>query len=357
MSAGNFLEDFEVGRRFLHATPRTIGEGDASLAIALTGGRNPLPCSEPFARSLGFPKRPLDDLLVFNIAFGKTVPDISFNAVANLGYADVRFIAPVFAGDTIGVETEVFGRKASSSGDRGVVWVRSSATNQRGEEVLSWCRWVLVRSRGPVFGIEEVVPPLPGSVAPAALVPPAGRFVDLDAIASATGSDRFWEGYRPGDRIDHPAGMTLDESDHVFATRLYQNNAQVHFDGRAMASTAHGRRLVYGGHVISVARALSFDGLENALTILAIDAGSHAAPTFAGDTLRCFTQVVEALEMPGRRDVGALRLKLVALRNADAADVPADSLRGPDGRHHPAVVLDLDLIVSMPRTQNGDSLP
>src|SRR5690349_7719621 len=103
MAFGNFLEDLAVGRRFRHATPRTITDGDASLAVALTGCRNPLPSGEPLARRLGYPGRPLDDMLVFNMAFGKTVPDVSFNAIANLGYADVRFTAPVYAGGTISV--------------------------------------------------------------------------------------------------------------------------------------------------------------------------------------------------------------------------------------------------------------
>ena len=85
INAGRFFEDFVLGEVILHATPRTITAGDAALYIALTGSRNPLHCSEPFAQSLGYKTTPIDNLLAFHIAFGKTVPDISVNAVANLG--------------------------------------------------------------------------------------------------------------------------------------------------------------------------------------------------------------------------------------------------------------------------------
>src|SRR5262249_34973354 len=73
---GYFFDDFRIGRRFDHATPRTLTESDASLYLALTGSRYPLHCSAPLARACGYPATPLDDLLVFHVAFGKTVPDI-----------------------------------------------------------------------------------------------------------------------------------------------------------------------------------------------------------------------------------------------------------------------------------------
>ncbi|HUL57616.1 MAG TPA: MaoC family dehydratase, partial [Usitatibacter sp.] len=142
--AGYFFEDFQVGARLKHAVPRTLTEGDAALYIALTGARQPIHCSAPLARAAGHRACPLDDFLVFNVAFGKTVNDVSYNAVANLGYADVRFLAPVYAGDTLTCESEVIGTKANSNGKSGVVYVRSRALNQDGAEVLTWARWVMV---------------------------------------------------------------------------------------------------------------------------------------------------------------------------------------------------------------------
>ena len=140
---GRFFEDFVLNEVILHATPRTITAGDCALYIALTGTRNPLHCSEPFAQSLGYKTTPVDNLLAFHIAFGKTVPDISVNAVANLGYADARFIQPVFAGDTLTTSSQVIGLKQNSNGKSGVVWVRSTTVNQHNLPVMSWVRSVL----------------------------------------------------------------------------------------------------------------------------------------------------------------------------------------------------------------------
>ena len=144
---GNFFEDFERGATLVHAVPRTITEGDCALYIALTGDRYPLHCSAEYARSLGFERETVNDLLVFHMVFGKTVNDVSLNAVANLGYAGVRFLAPVYPGDTVRSVSEVLGKKENASGENGVVWVKTTGTNQRREKVLEYCRWVMVNKR------------------------------------------------------------------------------------------------------------------------------------------------------------------------------------------------------------------
>lgn len=348
--SGHFFEDFSLGQTLVHATPRTVSEADQSLYIALTGARHLVASSAPAAHALGFRARPLDDLLAFHLAFGKTVHDISLNAVANLGYAEVRFLKPVYPGDTLSAESTVIGLKETSNRQSGVVWVRSTALNQNGEAVLTWIRWVMVKKRdvdhpAPV----PVVPELPNHVAPDRLVVPA--WLDCHGFETAlTGGARLWEDFAKGERIDHPAGMTLDESDHTFATRLYQNNARLHFDARMMADTPFGQRLVYGGHVISVCRALSYEGLENALLIAAINGGQHSNPTLAGDTLYAWSEVLDAWPLPGRDDIGALRLRLIGLKNQRPDTLP-EAMIEVDGkrRHHAHVVLDLDYTVLMPR--------
>ncbi len=346
---GYFFEDYALGRRFDHPTPRTLTEGDCALYIALTGARQPVHCSAPLARALGHRACPVDDLLVFHIAFGKTVPDISYNAVANLGYADLRFLEPVYPGDTISAQSEVIGLKQNSSGTSGVVWVRSRAFNQHGREVLGWARWVMVaRRRAGAGAPAAVVPALPAVVEAGRLAVPA--FLRPAALeARASGSSRLWEDYAPGEVIDHPAGMTLEESDHMLATRLYQNTARIHFDALLAKERPAGRRLVYGGHVISVCRALGYEGLENALAIAAVNGGTHANPSFAGDTLHCRHVVLERWEIPGRADLGALRLRMLGVKNAALADVPTPA----PGEKHPAVVLDLDYTVLMARGQSA----
>ena len=358
---GYFFEDYCLGQQFHHATPRTITQGDVALYQALTGSRLPLHCSEPFAQSLGYPSMPVDDLLVFHIAFGKTVADISYNAVANLGYADCRFLAPVFIGDTLRAETEIIGLKENSSGKTGVVYVRSKCFNQRDEKVLTWIRWVMVHRKqasnaplGRLLGMND----FPAQVAADAIrVPPYLK--SAADIAMATGSTRFWDDF-PALRADdfnnlpdekklaqkfqpikHPAGMTIDETDHTLATKLYQNTARVHFDLHHMKNSRFGRRLVYGGQVMSICRALSVDGLENVLSIVAINSGTHHHPTFAGDTL--YAMSMPMMKWPINDNVGALRLQLIGYKNIDPNS--AEFATAPEELK----VLSLDYTVLMPR--------
>ena len=321
-TTGNFFEDFTLGQRLVHAVPRTVHGGDLALYIALTGDRRPLSSSTEVARSLGFQRECAHDLLAFHIVFGKTVADISQNAVANLGYADVRFHRPVYPGDTLSAESEVIGLRELSSGKAGIVYVTSRGLNQKGQEVVTFHRWVMVNRRDPrkpgdAPAVEQV-PELPASVAVADLpVPESMNLSRFEQVARATGGRWRWEDYEVGERIHHVDGMTIDEGDHTAATRLYQNGARVHFDAHHMKGSKFGKRLVYGGHVISVAYALAFNGLENVLRMAAWNGGSHTNPTFAGDTIYAWTDVLERAELPGRKDLGALRLRLVGVKNAD----------------------------------------
>ena len=343
---GNFFEDFQVGQNIVHATPRTLTEGDVSLYTALYGPRFAVNASSPFAASLGLPRAPLDDLLAFHVVLGKTVADISLNAVANLGYAVGRFGEPVYPGDTISCASTVIGLKPNKDGMTGVVYVRSVGRNQRGEMVLDYCRWVMVRKRDPAATVPEArVPEFASRVATDDLVVPTGlRVRDYDSALA--GSPHRWEDYQVGERIDHIDGMTIEESDHMLATRLYQNTARVHFNQHVEKDGRFGRRIVYGGHVISLARSLSFNGLANAFKLVAINGGRHVAPTFAGDTIYAWSEVLDQAPLPGRDDVGALRLRLVATKDRGCADFP---LKTEDDHYDPAVVLDFDYTALMPR--------
>ena len=345
--AGHFFEDFETGRELRHAVPRTVTEGDAALYVALTGDRSPLHCSAEYARRLGYARETVNDLLVFHLVFGKTVDDVSLNAVANLGYAGLRFLQPVYPGDTLRAVSTVLGTKENSNGKTGVVWVRTTGTNQRDETVLEYVRWVMVHKRDPATATgRRDVPEVPGEVAASELVVPACLTLS-GRQGWATGGPFLFEDYDIGEVIDHVDGMTIEESDHMLATRLYQNTAKVHFDAHAMRASRFGRRLMYGGHVISVCRSLSFKGLENALGILAFNGGAHANPTFAGDTLYAATEVLDA--QPLSAELGALRLRLIGLKNRDAELPPLRVERDGKQRYHPQVVLDLDYWVAMPR--------
>ncbi len=282
---GRYFEDFTLNETIEHATPRTITQGDAAHYIALTGARQVLHCADTIAKACGFGAMPLDQLLVFHIAFGKTVPDISINAVANLGYAEVLFHAPVYAGDTLSVHSDVIGLKENSNGKTGVVYVHSHALNQNGAEVLSWKRWVMVHKRNHHQATQHnTIPSYSLAVANDKLPVPAGFSVGNELVR-ATGSSKTAAQFKIGDVIAHGGGITIGDSDHMLATRLYQNNARVHFDGAFMQKQSMGKRLVYGGHIMSLCRALSYNGLENALWISAFHGGQHTNPSFAGDTI------------------------------------------------------------------------
>ncbi len=343
---GNYFEDFRLGQVLAHATPRTVTVGDVGLYTALHGPRYALFSSDEFARASGLAQAPVDPLLVFHVVFGKSVPDISLNAVANLGYADGRFLAPVFPGDTLTSTSEVIGLKENSNRKTGVVYVRTTGRNQHGEAVLSYVRWVMVRKRNEAAEIAEAATPdLPAAVSAADLVVPPGlNFANYDFALA--GAQHAFEDYAVGEKIDHIDGMAVEEAEHQLATRLYQNTAKVHFNAFERAKDPSGRRLVYGGVVISTAKALAFNGLENAGLILGVNAGRHVNPYFAGGTVFAWSEVLDKAELPDRTDVGALRLRLVATKDRPCTDYPD---KDAEGRYPAEVILDFDYWAAVPR--------
>ena len=346
-NTGNYFEEFRVGQVLRHATPRTITVGDIALYNALYGPRFAVQSSDAFASRIGYPRSPVDDLLVFHVAFGKTVPDVSLNAVANLGYAGGRFLAPVYPGDTLSATSTVTGLKENSNRETGVVYVHTIGQNQHGETVLEYDRWVMVRKRSKDAAVPPaMVPNLLARVEPASL---GAALPPLDSAAydrELAGAPHRWGDYAAGERIDHADGVTLEEAEHQMATRLYQNTAKVHFNQLTESKSRFGRRLVYGGVVISLARALQFNGLANAFHVAGINGGRHVAPCFAGDTVYAWSEVLETAEIPGRADAGLLRTRLVAVKNRPATGFP---LKSPAGEYEEGVILDLDLWLAIPK--------
>lgn len=343
---GNFFEDFALGQTIRHATPRTVTAGDVALYNGLFGARFAVQSSDAFAKAIGYPRSPIDDLLVFHMVFGKTVPDISLNAVANLGYANCRFLAPVYPGDTLSATSEVIGLKENSSRKTGIVFVRSTGHKQDGTRVLEYVRWVMVRKRNEKAAAPaDHVPRLP-TVLETNVLGDACPPIDTAAYDfTLAGSAHRFDDYKTGEKIDHVDGITVEEAEHMIATRLYQNTARIHFNQFAESKGRFGRRLIYGGHVISLARALSFNGFANAFHVAAINGGRHVAPLFAGNTVFAWSEVLAKATLPGRGDVGALRLRTVATKDHPCADFPYKA----GGAEDPAVILDLDYWVLMPR--------
>jgi 2-methylfumaryl-CoA hydratase len=345
-SPGNFFEDFRIGEVIRHATPRTVTVGDVALYTGLFGARFAVQSSDAFAQAIGYPRSPIDDLLVFHIIFGKTVPDVSINAVANLGYAGCYFRTPVYPGDTLSAQSEVIGLKENSSRKTGIVYVRTTGYNQDLKPVIEYVRWVMVNKRdesAPAPG--DHVPRLPTVLDPKVLGEACPPIDTVDYDLALAGSAAKYDDYAVGEKIDHVAGYTVEEAEHMIATRLYQNTARIHFNQHTEGNGRFGRRLIYGGHVISLARAISFNGLANAFHVAAINGGRHVAPLFAGGTIFAWSEVLAKSELPGRTDVGALRLRTIATRDRPCGDFPSKN----GDEYDPSVLLDLDYWVLMPR--------
>jgi len=340
---GNFFEDFVVGDELVHATPRTVTEADAAIYTGLNGSRYALYSADTFAQDIGLEGAPIDPLLAFHVVFGKTVPDISLNAVANLGYADGRFLAPVYPGDTLRAVSEVIGVKENSNGKTGVVYVRTHGYNQQDTEVLNYVRWVMVNKKDHAKPAPAaVIPELPKAVDPRDLPPRAYALEDYDFTLA--GSPFGFEDYEIGEKIDHVDAFTVEEAEHQIATRLYQNAAKVHFNEFAQRQTPRGKRLIYGGVAISLARSIAFNGLANAAEIIAINAGSHVNPLTAGDTVFAWSEVLDKVDLGD--GLGALRLRLVATRNLPCAEFP---YKDAEGKYLTEVILDFDYWAAIPK--------
>ncbi len=332
--AGYFFEDYKINQEIEHAVPRTIGEGERALYHALYPARTALYSSDAFARNCGLRQSPIDPLIVFHTVFGKTVPDISLNAIANLGYSECRFLKPVYPGTSLIARSEVIGLKENSNGKTGIVYVRTTGFNENDEAVLSYVRWVMVKKRQLDAPAPKTIIPSLNNVVDARdfIIPEGLDFTNYNFTQS--GEPHRYSDYEIGEVIDHVDGVTISEAEHMMATRLWQNTAKVHFDTQARPD---GKRLIYGGHIISLAQTLSFNGLANAGHILAINSGSHANPCFADTRVSAFSSVIDKTQL--RKDLGALRTRLVAV----AGEHDSYEIKDEAGKYRPEILLDLDI--------------
>ena len=336
-----FFEDYFVGDEINHSVPRTVSEGDVAIYLATTGSRFAVNYSKEFSKAIGYEETPIDDILMFHIVFGRTVPDLSLNAIANLGYAGVKFIKPVYIGDTLSAKSKVVGVKQNSNGKTGTVYVESTGVNQKGEVVLTYFRWLMMRKKkeGILDSFQDTIPNLPKEVNSSDFfVPKELKLENWDSDVS--GSNAFFDDYSIGEEINHLDGQTIEEAEHQIATRLYQNNARVHFNQHVEKDGRFGKRIIYGGYIISLARALSCNGLANSFKVSAIHSGKHSAPTFSGDTIYAWSKITEKNKL--NEKVGALSVRTIASKNNNKVIFP-DEKNLTDN-----IVLDLKYSVLIP---------
>ena len=156
-----------------------------------------------------------------------------------------------------------------------------------------------------------------------------------------SGSDAFFDDYKIGEEINHLDGQTIEEAEHQMATRLYQNNARVHFNQHVEKEGRFGKRIIYGGYIISLARALSCNGLANTFKISAIHSGKHSSPTFSGDTIYAWSKVIEKNKI--NEDIGALTMRTIASKNNSDVSFPDEKNLTEN------IVLDLKYSVLIPK--------
>lgn len=145
---GQYFDDFEIDVEIKHSLSKTIFESDNNLFSLLTMNYHPLHTNIDYAAKNQHGKILVVGTLVFSLAVGITVPDISGKAIANLEYESVKHLNPVFINDTIYVRSKILDKRESNSKpDRGIIYVESIAYNQNGVDVLSFRRKVLVKKK------------------------------------------------------------------------------------------------------------------------------------------------------------------------------------------------------------------
>ncbi len=339
---GRMLEDFELGATYPHPWEVTVDGGTIALYQASFLDATPTYASATFARQLGFRDRPVHPLLLLNLGLSFSVHDVSEQAIAHLAYIDVRFPHPCYAGDTLHASSKVLSTKPASSGDRGVVHVRTLLETSDGVPVCTFERKALVRAGGKLEGrpeapfVWEQPDPADPPRLPAALSNGVAR-----APSRRGGFAGFFEDFTPGDVFAHGLGKTVGESEHMQLTLLMRNSHPLHFDEhycRDEKKSFTGTRVVYGGLVFGfVASLASRDVAGNVIWDLGFDDGAHPSGVVAGDTLYAASKVLEARPVDDR--CGDVVFRLVGLKNVRAetllgngVDLFAPELGKKDGK-------------------------
>jgi 2-methylfumaryl-CoA hydratase len=352
---GRLLEDFEIGAVYDHPWDVTVDGGMIALFQASFLDATPSYASARYARDLGFRDRPIHPLLLLNLGLSFSVHDVSEQAIAHLAYLDVRFPAAAYAGDTLTASSKVLGVKPSSSGDKGVVHVRTHVVNQHAHLVCTFERKALVRAGGKL----DRRPPSPDPEKWSQLPPPNHLPPEMRSVVNIpkrrAGFAGFAEDFAIGDVIAHDLGRTVSEAEHMQLTFLCRNSHPLHYDEiycKAGGSFA-GTRVVYGGLVLSWAASLaSRDTQGNVLWDLGFDDGAHPNAVVAGDTIFAASKVL-ANE---KHDLHTSRVKfrLVGVKNArpselllQGADLFAPELGKEPAQRIKAKVVEIDRTVLM----------
>ena len=322
-SYGRMLEDFEIGAVYEHPWEVTVDAGHVALFQASFLDATPTYASARAALELGFRDRPIHPLLLLNYGLSFSVHDVSEQAIAHLAYIDVHFPEAAYAGDTLRASSKVLGAKATSSGDRGVVHVRTVLANQDGTPVCAFERKALVRAGKKLADRPPAAWPNGTQPARTERMPKELR-AGIKASARRGGFDLFADDFSVGDVVAHGLGRTVSEAEHMQLTYLVRNSHPLHYDEKYCRDGASfaGTRVVYGGLVLSwVAQLASRDLCGNAVWDLSLDDGAHPNGVVAGDTLYAASKIVAVDDVDAAH--ARVKMRLVGVKNARPADLLA----------------------------------
>lgn len=322
MRYGRKLDDFAPGAVYAHPWDVTIDEGTIALFQASFLDATPTYASRTFAQALGFRDRPVHPLLLLNLGLSFSVHDVSEQAIAHLAYLDVRFPEPCYPGDTVTASSKVLGVKPASSGDKGVVHVRTILENQAGAIACAFERKALVPA-GKVVG-RPAEPPYAATQRETAELPRLPANLRGDAVAMPKrqgGFGGFFEDFAVGDVFAHEVGKTVGD-EHMQLTALVRNSHPLHFDEVYSKENSFAKtRVVYGGLVLSWVLSLaSRDTTGNALWDVGLDQGAHPSGVTGGDTLYAASRV---LAKEDRGPFGTVTFRVVGVKNARTRDLLA----------------------------------
>ncbi len=314
---GRTLEDFETGASYAHPWQVTIDGGTLAFFQASFQDATPVYAANEYAQALGFKTRPVPPLLLLNLGLSFSVHDVSEQAIAHLAYLDVKFPQPCYLGDTVTASSKVLGKKATSSGDKGVVHVRTLVSNQEGDVVCVFERKALVRAGGKLKGRPEPLPspaqPDLQDLDPTPLNLRSGKITTLPNVGGFAG---FYDDLEIGRTFCHYVGKTIGDTEHMQLTSLVRNSHPLHFDENYCkeGNSFSGGRVVYGGLVFGwIAALASRDTTGNVLWDLGFDQGAHPSGVAAGDTLYAASKVLAREDVDAH--TGRVTIRLVGTKN------------------------------------------
>jgi 2-methylfumaryl-CoA hydratase len=282
---------------------------------------NPLYLNEQYARAHGYASLPASPQMVFNVTLSLGVQNDSEKAIANLGYYQVQFLRPVYAGDTLRAFTKVLERKDRGADKPGIARIRTVSVNQNDQVVLQYERKIMVAWRGdrlPTTPAAEVHVAFPGEDAPQVQLP----LGDNQFAPGLTGPNTYVEDFTPGDIIVHANGRTITE-EHMALTYMVGNSHPLHFDrvfSSGLSGKMSGDPIVYGGLVFAWLDGLaSRDISEHAVWELGFTEGYHTQPAIAGDTVGALTRILAVEDAPGLDDLAIVTMQLIGVKNISAA--------------------------------------